>query len=334
MRFAGVLLSLVAAAASATAQESRWSRSSANGLPSSLSEEEQQQKDQEKVVKVAGTPLQDELPHGETNKPMWSDHRPSPTTRIYLQVDSGEVEFEQWLDIRIPKDTAKGSQGKQVRLSEEFEFGLGGRFQLDLYYNSIFEGSGSTSTLDGRSWAAEIRYALADWGVIWGNPTLYLEYIMWNNGGNGHGDEAAASIEPKLLLGGDIAPAWHWGVNFFYEHTFNDSVLEMGATGTIFVTVVDKYLNIGATVKTVYESDELAADPANGHPSVYHERSRELYFGPSFQVRMASYNSTVMSNGVETKVTKTRAHLDLEPLFGLTGDSKRAQILIIFGWDF
>ena len=284
---------------------------------------QEKQEDQGKTIKIPGTPLQDELPHGETNKPMWSDHRPSPTTRIYLQVDSGEVEFEQWVDIRIPKDT---KAGKQVRLSEEFEFGLGARFQLDLYANSVFQGAGQASTLDVRSWAAEIRYALADWGVIWGNPTLYFEYILWNNGGDGHGDEATSSIEPKLLLGGDISPALHWGTNFFYEHTTNGSVLEMGATGTVFYTVIDKYLNIGATVKAVYESDEL--------PGGTHDRSRELYAGPCFQVRMAPYPSEVISNGQKTPVTKTRAHLDFEPLFGLTGHSKRAQVLFVFGWDF
>jgi hypothetical protein len=32
---------------------------------------------------------------------MWTLHRNSPQTRISLHGDSGEVEFEPWLDIRL-----------------------------------------------------------------------------------------------------------------------------------------------------------------------------------------------------------------------------------------
>ncbi|HEV3026157.1 MAG TPA: hypothetical protein VG457_01210, partial [Planctomycetota bacterium] len=181
------------------------------GTPDSQSDSKQ-----DTTVVVPGYKLQDELPIGPTNKPMWTGSRPSPTTRIYLQVDPGEVEFEQWFDIRINKDHQVPTE---VRMSEEFEFGLGSRFQLDLYANTVFESSGQSSTTAIRSWAGEIRYALADWGVLWGNPTLYLEYIIWNNQPDAHADGAAASLEGKLLLGDDLGNGWRWGSNFFYEHT-------------------------------------------------------------------------------------------------------------------
>ena len=57
---------------------------------------------------------------------------------------------------------------------------------------------------------AELRWALANWGKIPGNPTIYLE---WKNE-----DAAPDHFEGKLLLGGAIASGWHWGSNFVWEH--------------------------------------------------------------------------------------------------------------------
>jgi hypothetical protein len=298
-------------------------------LPDVFASESEQGK-QEETRTVTGDKLQDELPVGPYKRPMWTLHRVSPTTRIYLQVDPGEVEFEQWLDIRLSKARGK-AQEDHIRMSEEFEFGLGGRFQLDLYYNTKWtRNTGQTSTLVDRGWAAELRYALADWGVIPGNPTLYLEYILWNNNPNDGtpGDQASGSIEPKLLFGGEIAPSWHWGSNIFYERTFNNSVREHGITASLLHTVVDRIFTVGFTAKFVYESDNIGSDQAGT------ERSHELYLGPSFQVRMANKEEEMEVNGVKTKLTRAKAHLDLEPIFGCTGDSSRVQILLVFGWDF
>jgi hypothetical protein len=319
-----VVVSLVMAA-TAAAQEARAGRFNLLEDPAGGVEEEQEKSQEkgEKVIEIPGTPLQDELRHGETNKPMYTDHRISPQTRIYLQVDSGEVEFEQWVEIRAPKDTHETTE---VRLSEEFEFGLGSRFQMDLYMNTDYQRNGRATTLENRSWAAEVRYALADWDVIWGNPTIYLEYILWNNDPAANGDGATSSIEPKLLLGGDLSPRFHWGANFFFEKTLNNSVVETGVAGTVFYTVVDKFLSAGLTVLGVYESDE--------HPGGTHTRTREFYVGPTFQLRMAPYDSEVLSNGQPVKVKKTRAHLDIEPVFGVTGESLRTRTLLVFGWDF
>jgi hypothetical protein len=336
MQSLGVVAFLLASALQAAGQDS------VSGKPSLLddavpdvfsSQADPAEKKQDKPVDervVTGDALQDEQPVGPYRRPMWSLHRVSPQTRIYLQVDPGEVEFEQWLDIRLTK--ARGAQQTdKIRLSEEFEFGLGGRFQLDLYYNTLYSrNQGQNSTLVDRSWAAEVRYALADWGVLPGNPTLYLEYILWNNNPNDAtpGDQASASIEPKLLLGGEFAPGWHWGANLFYERTFNASVREHGATVSVLHTVVDKIFTAGLTTRFVYESDNINSDQSK------HFRSHELYIGPAFQFRMANREEETVQNGVKTKVTRARAHLDLEPIFGCTGESDRVQFLIVFGWDF
>ena len=49
---------------------------------------------------------------------------------------------------------------------------------------------------------------------------------------------------------------------------------------------------------------------------------------------MANREEEMEVNGVKTKLTRAKAHLDLEPIFGCTGDSSRVQILVVFGWDF
>src|SRR5437763_1710498 len=86
-------------------------------LPEILATDDQDKKQEpkEEVVISRAYKLQDELPVGDYRRPMWTLHRVSPQTRIYLQVDSGEVEFEQWLDIRISK--ARNPSNDFVRMS-------------------------------------------------------------------------------------------------------------------------------------------------------------------------------------------------------------------------
>jgi hypothetical protein len=328
MRNSWAVLLLLGMGAAASAQESRFNLLEDKALPPALvTEEDQDKKNQVEEKVITAEKLKDEQPIGPYRRPIWTLHRPSPTTRIYLQVDPGEVEFEQWLDIRLRKKRSEPDD--RIRMSEEFEFGLGGRFQLDLYYNTIFSrNNGQNASLSIRSWAAELRYALADWGVIWGNPTLYFEYILWNNDPSGHGDEATSSIEPKILLGDDLGGGWHWGVNLFYEATTNASVREHGITGSLLKTLIDGKLSAGLTAKFVYESDNIGSDQS------LTSRSRELYVGPNFQIRFAPVEAETEIDGKKRTVVKAKAHLDIEPIFGLTGDSSRVQILIIFGWDF
>jgi Putative MetA-pathway of phenol degradation len=329
MRNSWVVMLLLGMGALATAQETRFNLLDDKGTPAALvTEEDQDKKKQEPPEMVIDAQkLKDDQPIGPYRRPVWTLHRASPQTRIYLQVDPGEVEFEQWLDIRLRKKRSQPDD--RIRLSEEFEFGLGGRFQLDIYYNTIFSrNNGQDASLQNRSWAGELRYALADWGVIWGNPTLYFEYILWNNDPNGHGDEATSSIEPKLLLGDDLGGGWHWGANFFYERTLNNSVREHGVTYSLLKTLIDGKLSAGLTAKFVYESDNVGSDQSKT------ERSRELYIGPNFQIRLAPVETETEIDGQKRKVVKAKAHLDIEPIFGCTGNSDRVQILLIFGWDF
>jgi hypothetical protein len=306
----------------------------AGPVPAEPPEEEQDaKKEKEKQVDIVAPMLQDDQLVGPYEQPAWSQHRPSPVTRIYLQVPPGDVEFEQWLEIRIPRDPNRNGNNTVIRFSEEFEFGLGSRFQLDLYALQTYQATGSNSTLVTRGWSSELRYALADWGRIWGNPTLYLEYILWNHQAGSDADPASSNIEIKVLLGDEIVPDWYWGFNISHERTLSgrqNSVYENKANLSVMHTLVDGIFSAGAAIEGVYEEDR---DQDTGY-----SRFLQLYIGPSFQLRMAPREQTmaILENGVRKteNVVKNRAHLDFQPLVGVGPESLQWRIFLVFGWDF
>jgi hypothetical protein len=256
---------------------------------------------QQEVQVVAGV-MKEEYLVGPYKQAEWTQHRRFGTTRIYIQQPPGAVEFEQWLEIRIPK---QGGKNTEIRMREELEFGLGGRFQLDVYLHTIYEIDRKKveNTLDWRGISYELRWALADWNEIWGNPTLYFEYFMPNG--------AADTVEGKILFGGEIAPRWHWGFNIVYERELaiqSERTEEIKGTLGLSYSLIDTKLGVGLSMEASYEA-EYEGGVAG--------RSREVLAGPSFQYRPIP-----------------KAHLNFEPMWGLTGESKRAKIFIIFGWDF
>ncbi len=258
---------------------------------------------QAKQVDVQAGELREERPVGDYDQPQWTTFRRFPSTRIYLQTPPGGVQFEQWVQFRNSKEPGVPSE---ERLSQELEFGLGHRFQLDLYMNELHVRDGANSTFDWSGYAAEIRYALADWDKIWGNPTLYLEYTLNDQNHDGPDD-----IEPKLLFGGEIAPGWHWGANLVHERSLageNDRTEESSFVASVSRTIEDEVFSVGASGEVTYESSP-------GTTTKNHDFS--VLVGPSFQF---------LPNG--------RASLNLEPLFGLTGDSLRSKVYLIFTWHF
>ena len=138
--------------------------------------------------------LKEERPVGDYGQPEWTTARRFPGTRIYLQQTPWNTGFEQWVRFQHFRDNTDYS-----RFQEEIEIGLPHRFQVDLYETWGID-------QDWRSQqdecSVEVRYALADWGKIPLNPTLYLEYSQHDHDPN--------ALEGKLLLGTDITPRWHW----------------------------------------------------------------------------------------------------------------------------
>jgi hypothetical protein len=260
------------------------------------------------TMHVQGYRLNEDRPVGPYKQPEWTTHRRFPSTRVYLQVMPGQVEFEQWIEIRTASKNDGG--GTLARISEEFEFGLGGRFQLDIYLNMLRVSRNELSSFNLRGWSAELRYALADWGKIPGNPALYLEYSVFDavNGGEGKGYD---KIEPKLLLGDELGAGWHWGLNLVTERSIaplRDRDEEYAVTGVLSYSIFDQSLSLGPSFSFTHGIER------NGGIT---KSSAEYLLGPSLQFRPLP-----------------RAHLDVEPLFGLTNDSKQLKMFVVFGWDF
>jgi len=248
-------------------------------------------------IEVLGkAPLKEEDKIGDYEQPRWTAHRRFGETRVYV-VPSGMAEFEFWL---VPK-VKKNGGGTTIETAYEAEFGLPGRFQIDLYALAHKEGKEGAMTFDEQKW--EVRYALADWGKIWGNPTLYWEWKQ-ESGAPDH-------VEGKLLLGGEITSRWHWGSNFVYElEIAGEKELSREWTTGLSYSAVDSKVGVGvetqfALVNTV---------DAKGKRG---EAEKEFMIGPSLQFRPLP-----------------RTHLDIAPLFGTTKAAKKMKMFVVFGWEF
>lgn len=245
-------------------------------------------------VVVVGTNLFEETPVGAYNQPEWTTARRFPTTRVYLQQPPWGVGSEQWVKAQFPRGEAPN-----YLFQEEVEVGLPHRFQLDLYENWVRTESG---TVYHDNVSAEVRWALADWGKILLNPTLYGEWKFRDS------DRGPDKFELKLLLGAELTPRWHWGFNLIYEQEVGGGrTIEWAASQGISYTVIDEKLSAGVELKVETETEE--GDRSNA--------PIEIDIGPSIQWR-------------PTRNT----HLVIVPLFGVTSDSPRVEAWFIFGVDF
>ena len=242
----------------------------------------------EVIVTTKKHPLQTRV--GEYNQPLWSTIRMFPSTRVYVMNPPGTGMYEKWFDIR---DRRNGPA--QVRMRDEFTFGLGKRLQVDLYSHTVYDGEAGNKTFAWRGFSWEVRYALADWGKIWGNPTLYFEHKLLN--GN-------MGIEPKLLLGDNLGTNGIWGLNLIYEAnlapTREGQEREYAGTAS-YGYILNNDITVGAS--TMYRNND--------------GNSTELYIGPLLQYRF---------NG--------RTSLSIEVMPGLTQESKSSRSTVILAWRF
>ena len=181
------------------------------------------------------------------------------------------------------------------------EFGLPGRFQLDLY--AVTHQAGNKGSLQLDEQKVEVRWAFADWNKIPGNPTLYLEWKGINS--------APDHMEAKLLLGGEIKSGWHWGSNLVFEH-------EMGGlqensnewTTGLSYTVRDTKVALGL-------ESQLALVNAKDNRGVRGAFDRQFLIGPSLQFRPLP-----------------QMHIDFAPLIGVTHNAPRSKVFVVVGWEF
>ena len=230
---------------------------------------------------------------GPYEQPQWTAVRRFPTTRVYVR-PPGTFEFEYWKRLDFPSKSGPA----EVVTQYEFEMGLPGRFQIDTYVVSNQQGNGGESTFNGEMF--EVRWAFADWGKIWGNPTLYLELATQ--------DQAPDKIEGKLLLGGDLSPGWHWGSNLVFEHeTGGERTNEHEITAGVSRVLKDERLSLGG---------ELKASLTNTRDD-RSDFTKELLIGPSLQYRPTR-----------------NVHLDLVTMAGIGPDSPDAEAFFVLGYEF
>ncbi|MEA3207261.1 MAG: hypothetical protein QOE70_318 [Chthoniobacter sp.] len=238
--------------------------------------------------------LREDTPIGETQRPEWTSARRFPGTRIYIQQEPWEVGVESWWRIKNHRDNTLSH-----RLLEEVEIGLPYRMQLDLY-NDI-EGD-EQGRFHYQSFNVELRWALADWGKIWGNPTLYGEYKFADS------QWGPDVYEFKLLIGDQFLRRLHWGVNFVWEaETGGEREQEFQVTGGLSYSVIDSRIGLG--VEFIYDHDTVRNQ--RGDPE------HQFNIGPSLQLRLTDH-----------------MHLDFSCMFGTNEDSVRQIGFIVLGYDF
>ncbi len=234
--------------------------------------------------------LQEASPVGPYQQPEWTTERRFPSTRVYLQQMPWNVGVEHWVRGQYFHDGEA-----ETRFQEEVELGLPHRFQLDLYETWAIDQDRRT---DQQECSAEVRYALADWGKIPLNPTLYLEYAEH--------DRSANTLEGKLLLGTDFTQKTHWGLNLACEQgLYGIQNTELAASQGLSYTLIDQKLSGGVEMEYYHEK------------AIGSRGQNWFLIGPSLQWRPTP-----------------STHLDLVPLIGCTKYSPEVEAYLVFGYDF
>jgi len=212
-------------------------------------------------------------------------------------------------------------------LTQEIEIGLPARFGI-AFENSVEAFRGHTQE---RTFSIEGRYALADWNKIPLNPTIFVEYkfgigdILHDEGPpeplpKGEAEEFLSEHEPlpdavevRLLLAQDFGNNVEWALNAFFEQEVGgDRGREVGFAQSLMVPIIlpQERLKIGAEMQFTSFTDagirEEGEDP-----------SYRCVIGPT----------------VAWKPTKN-TRLDVSALFGVTDDSPRASIFLVFSMLF
>jgi hypothetical protein len=212
-------------------------------------------------------------------------------------------------------------------LTQEIEIGLPCRFGIAVE-NSIEKFRGRTQE---RTFSIEGRYAFADWDKIPLNPTIFVEYkfgighILHDEGPPeemppGEAEEflnenhpLPDAFEVRLLLAQDFGNHVEWAVNGFFEQEVSgDRGREAGFAQSIMFPIIlpRERLKIGAEMQFTAFSDV-------GIRQNNEDRSYRCVVGPT----------------IAWKPSKN-TRLDISPLFGVTDDSPKASVFVVFSMLF
>lgn len=255
----------------------------------------------------------DELPGAYGAPGAFSRSRFSPITNGYV-LPPGEV----FAALIYQGDIGEGKPDHH--LSQEVEIGLPYRFGV-AFENSIERFNGDT---ENSNFSIEGRWALADWGKIPLNPTLFAEYkfgtgkILHEEGppppeeeaeGDGPPDRPDA-FEFRLLLSEEIAKNVQWAFNAFFEkENTGDRGREWGFAQSIQVPLFLPRERFKAGLEMKYQN--FTVKDTRGSPI------HRFVIGPSFAFKPSS-----------------RMRFDFAPLFGVTKDSPDVQVFAVFSYAF
>ena len=212
-------------------------------------------------------------------------------------------------------------------LTQEIEIGLPARFGI-AFENSIENHRGRSQE---RTFSVEGRYALADWNKIPLNPTIFVEYkagigdILHDEGppeamGKGEAKEfldehmpLPDAYEVRLLLAQDFGNNVEWALNGFFEQEVGgDRGREVGFAQSLMFPIFlpRERLKVGAEMQFTSFTDAGI---------------REAEEDPSYRC--------VIGPTVAWKPSRN-TRLDVSTLFGVTDDSPRASVFVVFSMLF
>ncbi|HKS17385.1 MAG TPA: transporter, partial [Planctomycetota bacterium] len=116
------------------------------------------------------------------------------------------------------------------------------------------------------------------------------------------------AAEFKILLGEELAPGWHWGVNGVFERTLHDELNnEWQFTAGVSRTIEDMKLSVGGEIQAIWED-------------TVHDRGdyeKAFFIGPSVQWHPVG-----------------RSTINLAVLRGFGSDSPDWRTFLNIGWEF
>lgn len=253
--------------------------------------------------------------HGERMgpyaQPRWTlEGRRFPTTEVYV-VPRNNVQLERSTEVRA---ALQNPPALQTRSGYLVEAGLGHRLQLGIGLERDPEELQQPAAEPARE-DLRLRYALADWNRLWGNPTLHLRWAL--------DPEKPLAGELALLLGGDLAPRLHWGANLGVVRGLEGEAPwhQYELSAALSWTLPRGGLSLGAEVKGTAAAGPLPSDAA--------VPAYALLVGPSLQWRPTSLlylDLALLCGAGQTRGESGTA--DGPVLSPLT------QPMLVTGWDF
>jgi hypothetical protein len=201
---------------------------------------------------------------------------------------------------------------QEIEMGLPYRFGVAAETTLERFHGG---GGFETVSLEG-------RYALADWGRIPLNPTLFVEYkfgvgpirheeIPPPPGG---GEEEAGppqrpdAYEVRLLLAQEFCKRWEWALNGFFEkENTGDRGREIGFAQSVITPILlpEEQLKVG--VEMEYKNFSVKDTRGNAE------------------------NSFVIGPTVAYRTTKN-TRFDVSTLFGCNDESPHVQVFAVFSW--